>query len=155
MLGGSREANLRIVLLLALTFQLSAGESKNQGKLIPFKLPIYGKKDQHFDLNQYLGKKTIYINFFATWCTNCIAEIPELHQLMDKYQDVVYVAVNAGERSKKIRKFLKKHPFRFTIVEDKNRKMSEKMGVESLPYSMIISKDKKIVYQSDKPPKKI
>jgi thiol-disulfide isomerase/thioredoxin len=117
-----------------------------------FKLSSFGTKTP-FELSQYLGKKTILINFWATWCPSCIAEIDELNQLKKKYPDVIFLAINAGERENIIKKFLAKHPFDLIILIDENRDVSTSLKTESLPRTIVISPEKKIIFDGHRPPK--
>jgi thiol-disulfide isomerase/thioredoxin len=122
--------------------------------LVKFDLPIY-QQDKSVKLEQYLGKKWIVINFFASWCTSCIEELPELHQLQKRYPKVLFLAINAGERTKIVKKFLKKYPFHYTILLDKKRIISKQFGVETLPRTLVISKEGKIIFSGNRPPKMI
>ena len=58
----------------------------------------------------------VILNFWFTVCGPCIREIPELNQLVEKYQtNIHYLAFSADSREQ-IQTFLKKHPFKFKII---------------------------------------
>ncbi len=117
-------------------------------------LPEY-KTNKQVDLKkEYKGKK-IVINFWASWCTACIKELPELEELKSKNSDVVFLAVNAGESLKKIKKFFRKYSFSYRILLDKNKVFSKSIGVLELPQTWVIDSNLKVVYKSDIPPKKL
>ena len=109
---------------------------------------------ESFKLSNYIGKKTIIINFFASWCTSCITEIPELNALKKKYvgNQYLFIAINAGERSKVVKKFLKKYPFDFEILLDTKREVAKSYGITELPRTLIISKQGKIIFNENRPP---
>lgn len=101
------------------------------------------------------SKKIIVLNFWATWCTSCIEELPILHKLQKKSKkDVEFYAISAGDTSQKIKKFTKKYPFHYKILMDKEKEYSKSLGVESLPVTIII-KDNNIIYSGHRPPKEI
>lgn len=90
---------------------------------------------------------------WATWCTSCIGEISELNKLKKESQGkgYEYYAINAGDTKKKIIKFLKKYPFDYTVLLDKDKKYSKSIGIDSLPHTLIIYKNK-IIYSGNRPP---
>lgn len=108
---------------------------------------------QTITLSELTKEKKVLLNFWASWCTSCAKEIPELEQLKKKNPGVVFIGINAGDKKKKIKKFLKKFGFSYQILMDKDKSYSKQIGVLSLPQSMIIGKNREILYQSDKPPK--
>ena len=120
-----------------------------------FSLPVYNA-DSKFKLSEELKGKKILINFWATWCTSCIHEIPLLENLKEKYgKDVVFIAVNAGEKSNLIDRFLKKYKFSYIILKDEDRSFSKSVGVDSLPVTMVLDQDRNIIYRGVVPPKEI
>lgn len=124
-------------------------------KMPDFSLPIYNA-DSKFKLSEELKGKKILINFWATWCTSCIHEIPLLETLKEKYgKDVVFVAVNAGEKSNLIDRFLKKYKFSYIILKDEDRSFSKSVGVDSLPVTMVMDQDRNVIYRAVVPPKEI
>jgi len=61
-------------------------------------------------LNEYRDKKIIILDFWATWCSACIAAMPRIKELEEKYQnDVKVIAVTRDEASK-AQKFLTTNP---------------------------------------------
>ena len=126
-------------------------------ELTNFKLPIY-KTKEHFELSKALEKNDkIIINFWASWCTGCIQELPELEALKQKYnnQKTQFIAINAGESKKKIKKFLKKYKFSYLVLLDKERTLSKSLGVTDLPKTIVIDKTRSILFKGNRPPKEI
>lgn len=119
--------------------------------LAPFNLPIY-KSNKAYSYKA--GKKTV-INFWATWCTSCIQEIPVLEKLKKDHPNVEFLAINAGDSPRKIKKFLKKHGFTYTVLMDKSKDFSKGLGVLSLPQTFVINELGTIIYHKDVPPTKL
>ncbi|MCF8059324.1 MAG: TlpA family protein disulfide reductase [Bacteriovoracaceae bacterium] len=136
-----------IIFFFLLQGPLWAKELKN------FSLPIY-KEEKTFSF-PLKSKRKLVINFWATWCTSCIQEIPLLEKLKKDYPKVEFVAVSAGDTPKKISKFLKKHGFSYKILMDKDKSFSKGMGILNLPQTLVIDESGNIIYQKDVPPTKL
>lgn len=116
-------------------------------------LPLFGS-NKVFKLSSYKNKK-IVINFWASWCTACAQEISELESLKKKYPGAIFIAINAGEKQKNIKRFLNKYKFTYLILEDKNRVFSKNIGINSLPQTIVLGENHEIEYHSHIPPKKL
>lgn len=116
-----------------------------------FSLPVY-KQEKPFAYKA--GKKTL-VNFWASWCTSCIQEIPLLEELKKKNPDVTFIAINAGDSQKKIKKFLKKTGFSYTVLMDKSKKVSKGMGILSLPQTIVVDEKGEIIFHENIPPKSL
>lgn len=102
--------------------------------------------DARSELFMYQNK-FILLNFWATWCAPCLKELPDmerLHQALGK-KGLVVLAVGMGESKQKIKKFLKKHDLTFPIMADPEMEISELYGVQNLPVTFLIDRDKKII----------
>ncbi len=129
--------------------------SLNAKSLEDFSLPIYDS-EKTFQLKNERSKGLVVLNFWATWCTACIKEIPELENLKKTYSNKAqFFAINAGDKSRDISKFIKKHGFTFTILSDKDKSFSKDLNVLELPRTMVIDKKGVVIYDSDKPPAKL
>ncbi len=125
----------------------------NAAEISNFKLNQF-ESDKNFNLEQALKTKKVVINFWAEWCTSCIKEIPDLHELKIKYgDDFHFVAINAGDKSRLIKKFIKRYMFNYSILEDPDKTFSKSIGVTSLPQTWVIGTDKEILYKEFVPPK--
>lgn len=78
---------------LMATFTPSVQKVEKREKLTDYRWLLSDNNGQPFDLSQAQGK-VIFLNNWATWCPPCIAEMPVLQELYDKYKnnrDVVFV----------------------------------------------------------------
>jgi peroxiredoxin len=97
-------------------------------------------------LSQYRGK-VVFLNFWATWCQPCRAEMPAMERLNEVYgsQNFVMLAVNAEEDAETVEAFLKEHPHSFTVLLDQEAKAQSLYGVYRFPETFLIDKRGKIV----------
>ncbi|MDH4182827.1 MAG: TlpA family protein disulfide reductase [Nitrospinota bacterium] len=95
---------------------------------------------QLFRLKDISGPKVV--NFFLDTCLPCIAELPELAALEDKYTNVRFIAVHIEQKPEKaIVDFLarlKAHPDRVVIG---NERIAEMYGVKSIPHTVAMDGD--------------
>ncbi|TAK56561.1 MAG: redoxin domain-containing protein [Dehalococcoidia bacterium] len=94
-------------------------------------------------LSELRGKPTI-INFWATWCGSCVAELPDLKAVQQEagLDNLNVVAVNAGEDSSAARRFLKTLDApAFHIGMDPTLVVADAYGVRGLPQSVFLDAD--------------
>jgi thiol-disulfide isomerase/thioredoxin len=102
--------------------------------------------------------RVVVISYWATWCTPCLSEIPEIAALQRKYKDdprVAVVALNAGyggDNAQKAGDFLLRRRFDIaTEIDDIKTDGRVKgegaihMGLKVVPTLFILNKDQKLV----------
>lgn len=109
-------------------------------------LDMDGVKHQ---LSDYKGQPVI-INFWATWCPPCRAEMPSMERAWNKIKDegIAMLAINVGEDEDTIFTFLGDYPANFTILLDQSGAVSEQWPVRGLPTTFIVSPDGQLVYRA-------
>ena len=77
-------------------------------------------------LADYRGKYVL-VNFWATWCSPCLSEIPELNALQKAHKDLVVigVAMQSGSRVK-VAEFAAAHQMNYALVMG-NRELAEQV----------------------------
>ena len=87
------------------------------------------------------------INFWATWCSPCTKEMPSLNELQSKFdtKNLKIVTVATGRNNpNKILAFFKKYNLsNLENYRDPKGKLALELGVIGLPFSVIISKEKR------------
>ncbi|MGE5630388.1 MAG: TlpA disulfide reductase family protein [Caulobacteraceae bacterium] len=93
-------------------------------------------------LSSYKGKK-LYINFWATWCPPCKAEMPDIEKLYQetKDSDLVILAVNIGEDKKTVQDFIKKNNYHFKVLLDTDSKVAQLYQASSIPTSYFVDSE--------------
>ena len=99
--------------------------------------------DQPIDVSQYKGK-TIFINFWATWCKPCIQEMPTIERAQDKLkdEDVIFLLASNDERDQ-LEKFINRHSFNFHYVQLENL---EELKIQALPTTFIFNREGKLKF---------
>jgi thiol-disulfide isomerase/thioredoxin len=91
------------------------------------------------------------INFWATWCSPCTKEMPSLNELQSKFdtKNLKIVTVATGRNNpNKILAFFKKYNLsNLENYRDPKGKLALELGVVGLPFSLIISKEKRNIGQ--------
>ncbi|CAM3742256.1 peroxiredoxin family protein [Mesobacillus zeae] len=100
---------------------------------------------QEVRLSDYKGKKVL-LNFWATWCPPCRAEMPYMEEMFKEHKNEGYeiVAVNmtSSEKNKgNIEPFVKEYGLTFTIPLDEKGEISTLYEVMAYPTSYFIDSD--------------
>ncbi len=91
--------------------------------------------------------KVILLNFWATWCGPCKAEIPGFVELQEQYKnDLVIVGYSVDDTAEKARAFAKEWKMNYPILLGEGREeVQEAYGpIYGIPASFLISKDGKV-----------
>jgi cytochrome c biogenesis protein CcmG, thiol:disulfide interchange protein DsbE len=86
------------------------------------------------------GGKVLVLNFWATWCSPCVQEIPSLNQFQKRFEKagVVVVAVSIDKNPQKYRAFLDRIHVSFDTARDPQAGISAKYGTFQYPETYII-----------------
>ena len=122
-----------------------AAPSRWVGRLAPD--VILTKLDgQPYRLADDVGKRVIVLNFFATWCGPCRAEMPELERYQRRAGDGVrLVGVDAQEQPDLVRRFIADMKTTFPVVIDGDGAVLRQYGVDSFPTTVVIGSGGTIV----------
>jgi thiol-disulfide isomerase/thioredoxin len=119
--------------------------SESEYRSANYNLPLLSLNDEVSTLSEYKGK-TIFLNFWATWCPPCIAEMPNIQSL---YEDVnsdriQFVMVSLDEDHQKARNYLERKEYTFPVFFLNGRKPGT-YNSSVVPTTYIISPDGEIV----------
>ncbi|BEU86557.1 hypothetical protein TAMA11512_00210 [Selenomonas sp. TAMA-11512] len=91
------------------------------------------------------------INFWATWCPPCRAEMPELDILAGELKnrdDVAFYAVNLGDNPDTVHRFLVETGLvDLTILLNQDNSAARQYAVQSIPTTILIDADGKLAYR--------
>jgi len=92
--------------------------------------------------------KVVLVNFFATWCPPCKAEIPHLNNLQEKYKDnfvIISVLLEENKSNEEISNFMKYNNVHYIITNGiENFKLAQSVGgVKNIPLMFLYDKEGK------------
>ncbi len=87
--------------------------------------------------------KIVFLNFWATWCPPCRAEMPSMEKLYTQFKDrdFIILAVDLREETKKVRVFQEKFKLNFPILLDSDGRVGLKYEVWSIPTKYLIDRE--------------
>ncbi len=105
--------------------------------------------DLSHKLSDYKGKPVI-INFWATWCPPCRAELPSMNRAWKKVKDegIEMLAINVSEDEDSIFIFTGEYPIDFTVLLDESGAEIRHWPIRGLPTTFVLDPEGRIVYQA-------
>ena len=149
-----------LILSLALLFILLPGcflaaADDDAHTKIGDKMPAFtveSASGQPFSLTAHSGQ-VLVVNFWATWCEPCQAEMPELEQLVwQKYKSTpgfAFIAIAREQDKETVLYFHKRHPnLTFPLAWDPDRAVYRRFATQGIPRTYVVNRHGIIVYQS-------
>ncbi len=93
-------------------------------------------------LADYEGE-VIIMNFWATWCPPCRAEMPAINRFYEAHKDegLAVLAINAQEDAATVRPFIQANKFSFPVLLDLQGRVASQYSTRSFPTTFIIDRD--------------
>ncbi len=110
-----------------------------------YSFTLIDRHGEFINFKSYRGE-TIFINFWATWCPPCIAEMPDINKLYNKVKDdnIRFFMISLDDDFEKAKKFVDKKGFDFPIYQ-LGSIMPEVYHSKAIPTTYVISPQGKIV----------
>lgn len=118
--------------------------------LVGHELELSGKTAAggDFDWASYRGK-VVLVDFWATWCGPCVAELPNVKSLYQKYHDRGFevVGVSLDRDRQALDKFLAEKQIAWTTLHEAGGTHSAATlyGISSIPTMLLVGRDGKVV----------
>ena len=89
-----------------------------------------------------LRGKVVFLNFWATWCPPCRAEMPDIEKVHRKYRDrdVVVLGIDLRESVSTVRAFIGEGGYTWTFLLDTTGKVGSMYQVRGIPASYFIDR---------------
>ncbi len=148
---------MKKTLLILFLWLLFLGQAYASGKGLTLlkdrpAVPDFNLKD--VDGNNYrfsdLKGKVVIVNFWATWCPPCRAEMPSMQRAWEQLREegILMLAIDVGEDEDAIFEFTASYPVEFPILLDTESSVSESWEVKGLPTTFVIDQWGRKVYRA-------
>ena len=134
---------LKALIVLSVTALCSASLAVEEGDQVPnFSLPNIYAGQPAITLAGLKGK-TLYIDFWASWCAPCLTSLPLYNEMYHKYrgQGLEVIAINVDNPIEDGLDFLLDTPLDFLIPADPEGDAAEMFGVIGMPSSYLVGPD--------------
>ena len=98
------------------------------------------------------GGKPIIIDFFATWCKPCNRELSAISEVYDEWQSetgvrLIAVSIDQAHHINKVKPLVDQLGWPYEVLLDPNSELKRALGVQLIPYTLIVDGNGKIVYK--------
>ena len=117
------------------------------GRTMDFTLPDLD--GQPVTLGQYLGKKPVLLVFWATWCPECKAAIPEINAMTSEplAGRLQILGLDYRESQEKVAHAVKTRGIRFPVLLDEQGQAARAYGIVGVPTYILIDRRGKVAYR--------
>ncbi len=126
-----------------IAFAPSVNDAEDREKIADYNWVLEDVRGKRTEFSQYKGE-VIIVNFWATWCPPCIAEMPSFQALYEDYKGEVTFLFVSNEQHETVTNFLKRK--RYTLPTFKMlTKAPDPMEGRTLPTTYVLDKKGNIV----------
>ncbi len=145
MKGWQRFAGLALVLVVVIAGCTGPGSASPRGI-------AEGNRARDFTLEALDGTElslsdfegsVVLVNFWATWCPPCRAEIPDFEAAYQAYRDdgFVVLGVNVEESRARVQPFVEDLQMTYPVVLDESGRLVQEYRARGLPMSILVDRD--------------
>jgi len=138
----------RVVFLRLLSFSPSVEKIDNRVTIQSYNWNLQGVNVPDYDFNESKGK-VVLINFWATWCTPCVAEMPSLEELYKDYGDKVKFVLVTSDIPETVLPFMKNKGFTLPIYNQLSNNPKE-FNTSTIPRTFLLNKKGQIVIDASR-----
>lgn len=134
---------LKVQMNRLLAFAPAVVSKEDQAKLSSYQWSLQSLDGKEFNFTQTNGQ-VVLLNFWATWCPPCIAEMPSMQELYNDFGDQIAFVFVSQEPKEKIQEFLEKHHYDFPVYHPITTPPNP-FHYTSIPQTYLIDKQGNIV----------
>jgi thiol-disulfide isomerase/thioredoxin len=115
------------------------------------KLTLVTVDGRPFDATSLAGK-VLLLDFFASWCGSCRAELPHLKAAFDKYKDdpgVAFLLVSLDEDAQRLQRYLNDLKFPFPVACAEIDQVQRLMRIDNVPWTFYVDGEGIVRYQTN------
>jgi thiol-disulfide isomerase/thioredoxin len=136
------------VLLLAPTLRAQTDAGIRVGSPAPV-VSVDDLDGKPVSLGQWIGKKPVVLEFWATWCENCEALLPRFqaaHKEVGDRVEFIGVNVTVNQTPERVRRYAQQHDVPFRILYDDKGASTRAYQAPATSYVVIVDAAGKVVY---------
>jgi thiol-disulfide isomerase/thioredoxin len=96
-------------------------------------------------LGDYAGRPMV-VNFFASWCTPCIKEMPAFEEVHARLgADVAFVGINTGEQVDSGQRIIQQTGITYDVLRDQTGSLTQQYEILNMPSTLFVDADGTIV----------
>jgi peroxiredoxin len=102
---------------------------------------------EHVALKDLQGKGLVLVNFWATWCSLCKAEVPILNKVHQDFgsKGLTVIGVAVEDRKDMVTTYRKRHEMAYPVLLDTSGDVSKEYGLFALPMTVLIDRKGTVV----------
>lgn len=126
----------------ATDYPISPWPTRQQTPIGPLKLKGLNGQIVHTGL----GKQVVLLNFWATWCPPCLAEMPSLELLSQRIgpERLRIVAINVKESNATIEAFVERNGLSLPAARDAQGALAQRWGIKVYPSTLVVAADGRV-----------
>lgn len=145
--GSQAEVFGRVQQVVLKTGVMNVGELDEEAHIqADYDMKLIDPNGEILDLQSLKGK-TIFMNYWATWCAPCVAEMPSIHGLYDKVKEdpnIVFLMISEDKQMSTATRWIKRKGFSFPIYKLASP-IADVYETGVVPTTFVISPEGKIV----------
>jgi Thiol-disulfide isomerase and thioredoxins len=143
---------MAVALAVCLSLAAAAPARAQVGISVGAKAPgavVHTLDGGQLNLDQYIGKTPVLLEFWATWCGNCKELEPQFLKVSKQYGSrvkFVGVAVSVNQSPRRVKLYAEKYHYPYQMVYDTDGNAVVAYDVPATSYVVVIDKSGKVVY---------
>ncbi|PID69137.1 MAG: thiol-disulfide oxidoreductase [Flavobacteriales bacterium] len=133
-------------ILRLIAFSPSLEEVENRAVLSDYNMALKGLNTKDINLSELKGK-VVLVNYWATWCPPCIAEMPMLQNLYNTYKDDVAFLFITTDKKETVNQFFSDNNYNLPTYNMMSNPPVELNTTNSIPVTYVIDKRGNIVIE--------
>lgn len=130
----------RVWFIRQISFTPSMEKVEKSKTISNYNWTLKGLNTSDINFSELKGK-VIFLNFWATWCPPCIAELPSIQKLHNDYKDSIAFVFISKEKWSEIDMFFKENEYDLPSYHSKGDLLTELPEINTIPRTFLIDKN--------------
>ncbi|KPH95922.1 hypothetical protein AMS58_04405 [Pseudoalteromonas porphyrae] len=139
---------MKCIYVTALWLFLCLGSATTQAN--ESSLTLKNQQGELFELNQIIGKKPVYLKFWATWCKPCMEQMPHFQHAYEQYGesvDTIAINIDLNDDPSAVEAVKKRFNLTMPIMTDDTAKVAKNYEFRGTPFHVLLDKTGRVIFQ--------